>query len=255
MILFPAIDIKNGACVRLRQGRAEDVTVFSTDPAAMARHWAGFGISWLHVVDLDGAFTGKPVNAALVAAICGECSKHGVRVQLGGGIRNADTVKTYLDAGVSRCIIGTVALEEPETFSRLCSEFPGMVGVSLDADNGRLKTKGWVEDAGLSVLDVLSRLEEQGTAFIIYTDISRDGMQSGVNVPALENLLENTRLPVLAAGGVATLDDLMALYPLCAKGLEGAISGRAIYEGTLDVQQAMRWIQRQQQQSQVHAKT
>ncbi len=252
MILFPAIDIKNGACVRLRQGRSEDVTVFSPDPAAMARHWAGFGISWLHVVDLDGAFTGKPVNAPLIAAICEECAKHEVRVQLGGGIRGADTLRAYRDAGVTRCIIGTVALEEPETFGRLCREFPTAVGVSLDADHGRLKTKGWVEDAGLTVLDVLPRLEDQGAAFIIYTDISRDGMQTGVNLPALENLLDNTRLPVIAAGGVATLDDIEALYPLCAKGLEGAISGRAIYEGTLDVQQAMRWI-KSQQQNQAHA--
>ncbi len=246
MILFPAIDLKDGACVRLKQGKADAVTVFSNDPEAMAKHWAGFGISWLHVVDLDGAFTGQPVNADFIASICGECAKHGVKVQLGGGIRNAATVRTYLDAGVSRCIIGTVALEEPEAFGAMCREFPGSVGVSLDADQGRLKTKGWVADAGLTVLDVLPRLEQQGAAFIIYTDISRDGMKTGVNIQALESLVDNTSLPVIAAGGVATLADIQALYPLCAKGLQGAISGRAIYEGTLDVARTMEWIAQQQ---------
>lgn len=242
MILFPAVDIKDGQCVRLAQGREDAVTVFSPDPVAQARHWAGLGSSWLHVIDLDGAFSGQPRNAELVRRICSEVS---IPVQLGGGIRDAATARAYIQAGVRRLIIGTIALTEPEVFAAICREFPGRVGVSLDAVDGRLKTKGWVEDAGLTIFDVLPRLEADGAAFIIYTDISRDGMQTGVNLKALEALCEATRLPVIAAGGVHTLDDLKALAPLTKKGLEGAISGRAIYTGTLDVREALDWIRSQ----------
>ena len=242
MILFPAVDIKDGQCVRLAQGREDAVTVFSPDPVAQARHWADLGSSWLHVIDLDGAFSGQPRNAELVRRICSEVS---IPVQLGGGIRDAATARAYIQAGVRRLIIGTIALTEPEVFAAICREFPGRVGVSLDAVDGRLKTKGWVEDAGLTIFDVLPRLEADGAAFIIYTDISRDGMQTGVNLKALEALCEATRLPVFAAGGVHTLDDLKALAPLTKKGLEGAISGRAIYTGTLDVREALDWIRSQ----------
>ncbi|HMM39507.1 MAG TPA: 1-(5-phosphoribosyl)-5-[(5-phosphoribosylamino)methylideneamino]imidazole-4-carboxamide isomerase [Desulfovibrio sp.] len=242
MILFPAVDIKDGQCVRLAQGREDAVTVFSPDPVAQARHWADLGSSWLHVIDLDGAFSGQPRNAELVRRICSEVS---IPVQLGGGIRDAATARAYIQAGVRRLIIGTIALTEPEVFAAICREFPGRVGVSLDAVDGRLKTKGWVEDAGLTIFDVLPRLEADGAAFIIYTDISRDGMQTGVNLKALEALCEATRLPVIAAGGVHTLDDLKALAPLTKKGLEGAISGRAIYTGTLDVREALDWIRSQ----------
>lgn len=242
MLLFPAIDIKNGECVRLRQGQADAVTVFSKDPASMAQHWIDLGASWLHVIDLDGAFSGTPVNAVLINTICKTCAQKGVRVQLGGGIRTLDIAKAYVEAGVTRLIIGTVALEEPDLFKELCRQLPGQIGVSLDAHDGRLKTKGWVDDAGLTALDVLPRLEEQGAAFIIYTDICRDGMQSGVNMEALEQLLANTRLPVIAAGGVTTLKDIKNLAPLASKGLQGAITGRAIYEGTLDVKEALDWL-------------
>ncbi|WP_415519139.1 MAG: 1-(5-phosphoribosyl)-5-[(5-phosphoribosylamino)methylideneamino]imidazole-4-carboxamide isomerase [Desulfovibrio aminophilus] len=242
MILFPAVDIKDGQCVRLAQGREDAVTVFSPDPVAQARHWADLGSSWLHVIDLDGAFSGQPRNAELVRRICSEVS---IPVQLGGGIRDAATARAYIQAGVRRLIIGTIALTEPEVFAAICREFPGRVGVSLDAVDGRLKTKGWVEDAGLTIFDVLPRLEADGAAFIIYTDISRDGMQTGVNLKALEALCEATRLPVIAAGGVHTLDDLKALAPLTKKSLEGAISGRAIYTGTLDVREALDWIRSQ----------
>ncbi|WP_449243086.1 1-(5-phosphoribosyl)-5-[(5-phosphoribosylamino)methylideneamino]imidazole-4-carboxamide isomerase [Desulfovibrio sp.] len=242
MILFPAVDIKDGQCVRLAQGREDAVTVFSPDPVAQARHWADLGSSWLHVIDLDGAFSGLPRNAELVRRICSQVS---IPVQLGGGIRDAATARAYIQAGVRRLIIGTIALTEPELFASICREFPGRVGVSLDAVDGRLKTKGWVEDAGLTIFDVLPRLEADGAAFIIYTDISRDGMQTGVNLKALEALCEATRLPVIAAGGVHTLDDLKALAPLTKKGLEGAISGRAIYTGTLDVREALDWIRSQ----------
>jgi phosphoribosylformimino-5-aminoimidazole carboxamide ribotide isomerase len=240
MILYPAIDIKDGQCVRLKQGLADQVTVFSPDPVAMAAHWVGLGAKALHVVDLDGAFSGEPKNKDLVARIC---QAAGVPVQLGGGIRDLATAKTYAKAGVGRLIIGTMALADPGTFAALCREFPGRVGVSLDATAGKLKTKGWVEDSGLTVDDVLPRLTEQGAAFLVYTDISRDGMQTGVNLAALEGLLAKTRLPVIAAGGVATLDDLKTLRPLGAKGLAGVISGRAIYTGTLDFGQAVTWLE------------
>ncbi len=242
MILFPAVDIKDGQCVRLAQGKEDQVTVFSSDPTAMARHWADMGIDYLHVVDLDGAFSGLPKNFELIRDIC---SAINCPVQLGGGIRDIETAKSYIEAGVTRLIIGTIALENPELYAQMCAEFPGQVGVSLDAVDGKLKTKGWVADAGLHIFDVLPRMEEVGTAFIVYTDISRDGMQTGPNFEALEALCQRTSLPVLAAGGVHTLDDIKNLYPLSKNGLQGAISGRAIYTGTLDVKQTLAWLKSQ----------
>lgn len=242
MILFPAVDVKNGQCVRLRQGRADDVTIFSSDPAQMAEHWVRLGAQWLHLVDLDGAFDGRPANFALIKDICARIS---IPVQLGGGIRDLSTAKAYLDAGVRRLIIGTLALESPEEFGDMCAALPGRIGVSLDAVDGALKTKGWVADAGLTVDQVLPRLERQGAAFIIYTDISRDGMHAGVNLTALEQLVTKTSLPVIAAGGVTRLEDVQNLFPLASQGLEGVITGRAIYEGTLDFQMALAWIEQQ----------
>ena len=243
MILFPAVDIKGGQAVRLKQGKADEETVFSPDVVAMAKHWEAEGGKWLHVVDLDGAFSGEPVNRELIREICQTIS---IPVQLGGGIRDKATAQAYLDAGVERLIIGTIAITEPEVYAELCKEFPGRIGVSLDAEGGKLKTKGWVEDTGLTIYDVLPRLEEQGTAFIIYTDIDRDGMQTGVNLPALKKLAETANVPVIAAGGVATMDDVKNLYPLSiATNLQGAISGKAIYTGTLDVREAMEWIEAQ----------
>ena len=239
MILFPAVDIKDGRCVRLKQGLADQVTVFSEDPASMARHWAGLGAEYLHVIDLDGAFSGRPANYDLVRSICSELD---IPVQLGGGVRDLAVAQSYVQAGVERLIIGTLALEDPEAFTQLCRALPGRVGVSLDAVDGALKTRGWVDDAGLDVLDVAPRLAEQGAAFIIYTDIARDGMQSGVNTEALRRLCRATDLPVIAAGGVTNLDDLKALAPLESEGLQGVITGRAIYAGTLDFAQAMDWI-------------
>lgn len=236
MILFPAVDIKDGRCVRLEQGRADAVTVFGDDPAESALSWARQGAQWLHIVDLDGAFSGLPRNFELVKRICAEAH---VPVQLGGGIRDIATAKAYVEAGVARLIIGTIALEQPELFAEMCAALPGKVGVSLDAVNGQLKSRGWVADAGLTVSDVLPRIEAAGASFIIYTDISRDGMQSGVNIPALTALCEATRLPVVAAGGVTNLDDLKNLAPLCAKGLQGAITGRAIYAGTLNFSEGL----------------
>ncbi|ABB38264.1 1-(5-phosphoribosyl)-5-((5-phosphoribosylamino)methylideneamino) imidazole-4-carboxamide isomerase [Oleidesulfovibrio alaskensis G20] len=240
MIIFPAVDIKGGQAVRLRQGKADQETVFSGDPVAMARHWEEQGGRWLHVIDLDGAFSGTPVNRELIRTICASVS---IPVQLGGGIRDTVTAQAYLDAGVERLIIGTIALTDPDLFGAMCSAFPGRIGVSLDAEGGRLKTKGWVEDSGLSIYDVLPRLTEQGAAFLIYTDIDRDGMQSGVNVEALSELAVRSAIPVIAAGGVATMQDVYDLYPVSrSANLQGAITGKAIYEGSLDLAEAMRWI-------------
>jgi phosphoribosylformimino-5-aminoimidazole carboxamide ribotide isomerase len=192
VILFPALDIKDGRCVRLKRGREDDVTVFSSDPEAMAQHWADLGAEWLHVVDLDGAFSGIPKNARLIGRIC---SRLDIPVQLGGGVRDRMVAEAYLEAGVRRLIIGTKALVDPDGFGAIVRAFRGCIGVSLDADDGRLKIRGWVDDAGLAVEDVLPRLADQGVSFLVYTDISRDGMQTGVNLPAMERLLALTDLP------------------------------------------------------------
>ena len=243
MILFPAVDIQHGQAVRLKKGVAADSTVFSPDPVATARSWQDKGALWLHVVDLDGAFQGMPASCDIIRRICAALS---IPVQLGGGIRDEAAAKAYLDAGVRRLIVGTMALEDPDAFARLCRRFPGQIGVSLDADKGRLKTKGWVADSGLSVDEVLPRLVRDGASFIVYTDIERDGMQTGVAFETLRKLARISPIPLIAAGGVATLADVQKLYPLSRQAhLQGAISGRALYEGTLDLAEAMRWISAQ----------
>jgi len=243
MIIFPAVDLQGGKAVRLKQGIASESTVFNDDPVAAALHWQKQGAEWLHLIDLDGAFQGKSVNAELVANIS---SALDIPIELGGGVRDEDTARMWFDAGVTRLIIGTMALEQPQEYARLCALFPGKIGVSLDAVGGRLKTRGWVTDAGMTIDDVLPRLVNDGTAFIIYTDIARDGMQSGVNLPMLTHLAQSSPIPVVAAGGVATLEDIKALYPLSVNAnLEGAISGRAIYEGTLNLPEALAWIKGQ----------
>ena len=243
MILFPAVDIQDGKAVRLKQGRAHESTVFAENPLDAARAWEAKGARWLHVVDLDGAFDGAAKSREIVRHICTELS---IPVQLGGGIRDMDTAKAYIRAGVSRLIIGTLALEQPDLFAELCRTFPGQIGVSLDADGGRLKSRGWVADTGLTVDEVLPRLVADGAAVIIYTDIERDGMQCGVNVSALEHLAQLSSVPVIAAGGVATLADVQKLYPLTrTTRLVGAVSGRALYEGTLNLEEANAWIDAQ----------
>ena len=244
MILFPAIDIKNGYCVRLAQGKAEKETIFSADPVAVAKRWMSEGASWLHIVDLDGAFQGLPVNREVVAAIAKAVP---IPIQLGGGIRRAAVAEEYLAMGVDRLIIGTTALEEPELFVELCAKYPGKIGVSLDADNGQLKSRGWVSDAGKTIDQVLPLVAKAGAAFIIYTDIARDSMQSGINLPMIEKVAKASPIPVVAAAGVNDMDDIKALYPLSRKGnLEGAITGRAIYEGSLNLQAALAWINEQE---------
>ena len=240
MILFPAVDIQNGKAVRLKQGRAHESTVFAEDPTDAAKAWEARGAQWLHVVDLDGAFDGAAKSREIVRRICTELS---IPVQLGGGIRDMETARAYLDAGVTRLIIGTLALEQPELFAEMCRTFPGRIGVSLDAEGGKLKTRGWVADTGLTVDGALPRLLEDGAAFIIYTDIERDGMQCGVNVAALEHISRLSTVPVIAAGGVATLADVQKLYPLTlTTSLAGAVSGRALYEGTLNLEEANAWV-------------
>lgn len=239
MNIFPAVDIKDGQCVRLRQGIEDQVTVFSNDPLGMAVQWEKMGARWLHIIDLDGAFSGLPRNQELIRSLCASVS---IPVQLGGGIRDLATAASYLEAGVERLIIGTVALEDADLFRELCTAFPGRIGVSLDARDGRLKTKGWVRDADKTVGEVVPELEAAGAAFFIYTDISRDGMQTGVNIPALEALLDLSSRPVLIAGGIATLEDIKAVFPLAQKGLEGVITGKAIYAGSLDLKTALDWL-------------
>ena len=245
MIVFPAVDIKNGQCVRLKQGKADEVTVFGSDPVQMAENWVREGARWLHLVDLDGAFKGVPANYELIRTIC---SRIPVPVQLGGGIRDAETAANYFQAGVKRLIVGTLAMKDPEGLRQLCRRFPGRIGVSLDAENGRLKSKGWVEDSGLTVFELLPRLQELGASFLVYTDISRDGMQTGVDREKVGALLEGSDLPLILAGGIDTLEQIKELADMEIKGLEGVITGRAIYTGSLNFREAVRWVQEREQQ-------
>lgn len=240
MILFPAIDIKNGECVRLRQGKYNDVTVFSKDPVEMAKHWVDKGAKYLHIVDLDGAFEGVPKNYNLIEKICNSID---IPVQLGGGIRNFDVARKYFDAGVTRLIIGTMFFEEPSIFKSLCDKYKGKIGVSLDAEKGKLKSRGWVEDTGLTIESVILDAENMGAGFIVYTDISKDGMQTGINPEPVKRFLSLTKLPVIYAGGVRDIDDVKRLYPLKEYGLQGIITGRAIYEGTLNFEEAIMWLE------------
>ncbi|MBT8762410.1 1-(5-phosphoribosyl)-5-[(5-phosphoribosylamino)methylideneamino]imidazole-4-carboxamide isomerase [Desulfohalobiaceae bacterium Ax17] len=242
MIIFPAVDIKDGQCVRLKQGLEHEVTVFSNDPVQMASHWEELGAKWLHLVDLDGAFSGRPKNFRLIEKICQTVN---IPVQLGGGIRDLDIAKAYIDAGVTRIIIGTMALEDKELFAKLCALYPGQVGVSLDAENGKLKSKGWVEDTGVTIEQAIPELIRLGSAFIIFTDITRDGMQVGVNQTSLQEVLNLSSVPVIVAGGIATLEDIKKVYPLKERGLEGVITGRAIYSGSLDFKEAIEWLESQ----------
>lgn len=240
MIIFPAVDIQAGKAVRLRRGKKDEATVYADDPLELARRWQAAGATWLHVVDLDGAFTGQTANRNAIKALA---SLPGMKTQAGGGIRSPETAAQYLEAGVDRLIIGTMALEQPDIFREICQCFPGKIGVSLDCAGGILKSRGWLENSGLKVTNVVHGLERAGAAFIIYTDIERDGMQTGLNLTALADLLAATSLPVIAAGGVATMKDIENLYMLRKTGcLEGAISGRALCEGSLDLREALTWI-------------
>ncbi len=235
MLLIPAIDLKDGKCVRLKQGRMEDSTVFSDDPVAMARHWAAQGCRRLHLVDLDGAFAGEPRNRELIAAITSAVGD--VPVQVGGGIRDRETIAAYLDAGVAQTIIGTRAVQDPEFLAEAATAFPGRLILGLDARDGRLAVSGWDETSAVDALAFARQVSTLPLAAIVYTDIARDGMLSGVNVPATVALAEATAVPVIASGGVASLEDIDALAAAFAGSggtLLGAITGQAIYSGRLD---------------------
>lgn len=237
MLLIPAIDMKDGQCVRLRQGRMDDATVFSDDPLAMAAHWASQGCRRLHLVDLDGAFAGEPRNAALVASIAHELGE--VPVQIGGGIRSLDIIARYLDAGISQVILGTRAVREPDFLASAAERHPGQIILGLDARNGMLATDGWDETTQISAVSFAERAAGLDLAAIVYTDIDRDGMLEGPNLAATLALAEAVATPVIASGGISCLDDLAALkaaFAASSGNLMGAITGRAIYAGTLDFQ-------------------
>jgi phosphoribosylformimino-5-aminoimidazole carboxamide ribotide isomerase len=233
MLLIPAIDIKDGHCVRLKQGDMNDATVFSEDPAAMARHWVEQGGRRLHLVDLNGAVAGKPKNEAVIRAIVDEVGAE-IPIQLGGGIRDLDTIERYLDDGISYIIIGTAAVKNPGFLHDACSAFPGHIIVGLDAKDGKVAVDGWSKMTGHDVLDLAKKFEDYGVEAIVYTDIGRDGMLGGVNIEATVRLARSMRIPVIASGGVTNLDDIDALCRVEDEGVMGAITGRAIYEGTLD---------------------
>ncbi|MCB1961279.1 MAG: 1-(5-phosphoribosyl)-5-[(5-phosphoribosylamino)methylideneamino]imidazole-4-carboxamide isomerase [Rhodocyclaceae bacterium] len=237
MLLIPAIDLKDGHCVRLKQGEMDDATVFSDDPAAMARHWIAQGARRLHLVDLNGAFAGKPVNEAAIKAIVRAVGDD-IPVQLGGGIRDLDTIARYLDDGIDYVIIGTAAVKNPGFLQDACSAFPGHIIVGLDAKEGKVAVDGWSKMTGHDVLDLAKKFEDYGVESVIYTDIGRDGMLSGVNVEATVRLAQGLLIPVIASGGIADLRDIEALCAVEGEGVMGAITGRAIYEGTLDFQAA-----------------
>jgi phosphoribosylformimino-5-aminoimidazole carboxamide ribotide isomerase len=233
MLLIPAIDLKGGHCVRLRQGRMEDNTVFSEDPLAIARKWVEAGAKRLHMVDLDGAFAGEPLNAAVVHQICKEFPQ--LDVQIGGGIRDEDTIQTYLEAGARYVIIGTKAVNAPHFVGDVCAEFPGHIIVGLDAKDGKVAIDGWSKLSNHDVIDIAQHFEQDGVEAIIYTDISRDGMMQGVNLESTRDLARAINIPVIASGGVTDYNDIEALCKYEEEGVMGAIVGRAIYEGTIDL--------------------
>jgi phosphoribosylformimino-5-aminoimidazole carboxamide ribotide isomerase len=239
MLIIPAIDLKDGHCVRLQQGRMDSATVFSDDPAKAATQWARKGARRLHVVDLNGAVAGKPRNEAAVKAIIGAVDSD-VPVQLGGGIRDLDTIERYLDDGVSYVIIGTAAVKNPGFLHEACDAFPGHIIVGLDAKEGKVATDGWSKLTGHDVVDLARRFQDYGVEAVIYTDIGRDGMMTGVNIEATRKLAQALTVPVIASGGLNDLDDVRRLRELEAEGVTGCIAGRAIYEGKLDFAAALK---------------
>ena len=236
MIIIPAIDLKDGQCVRLRKGIMEDTTVFSNNPTEMASKWVAEGARRLHLVDLNGAFEGKPINADCVNEITK--SFPNLPVQIGGGIRDLQTANAYIEAGISYLIIGTMAVTNPDFVEKLCDEFPNKIIVGLDANNGLVATDGWAKQTDIDVIELSKKYEQYGVNSIVYTDIARDGMMQGVNVEATANLAKKTSIPIIASGGITNLDDIAALLKNTHHGIMGAITGRAIYEGQLDFNDA-----------------
>jgi len=236
MLFIPAIDLKDGKCVRLRQGLMDDTTVFSDSPVDMAQRWVDAGTRRLHLVDLNGAFAGEPVNGDVIKAIAAKFPD--LPIQIGGGIRDAETVKAYLDAGVTYCIIGTKAVEDPDFVVNLCQEFPGHIIVGIDAKDGMVATEGWAEVSSVSAIDLARQFENAGVSAIVYTDISRDGMMTGPNIEATVNLAQDISIPVIVSGGMTNMDDVKAVCETEGTGIMGAIVGRSIYEGTIDLAEA-----------------
>ncbi len=237
-LVIPAIDVKGGKCVRLRQGRMDKETVFSNDPLAMAARWVEAGARRLHIVDLDGAQAGEPVNAVVVESIAKAYPD--VPIQVGGGIRDEDIIETYLNIGVSYVIVGTKAVTAPHFVSDVCAEFPGHIIVGLDAKDGKVATDGWSKLSGHDVIDLATRYQKDGVDAIVYTDIGRDGMMTGANVAATARLARAISIPVIASGGVRNLEDIRELCNVADAGIVGAITGRAIYEGSLDIAEAQK---------------
>lgn len=236
MIIFPAIDLKDGQCVRLMQGDLERMTVYGKDPSAMAERWEQEGAQWLHVVDLDGAFNRQPRNKEMIRAIVESVS---IPVQVGGGIRSLETIEEYLNFGVRRVILGTAALRRPELLEQACGMYPRRVALGIDAREGKVAVEGWQETSGTDAIGLVKQFGGMQLGAVIYTDIHRDGMQTGVNVEATRRLLESTDVPVIASGGVATLADLEPLLPLIPLGLMGVITGKALYSGSLRLSEAL----------------
>ena len=236
MILFPAIDLKDGECVRLKLGDMNQSTVYNTDPAAQAKAFEDQGFEWLHVVDLNGAFAGSSVNGAAVEAIL-KATKN--PVQLGGGIRTLEHIEAWLSKGLSRVILGTVAVRDPQLVIEACKEFPGKVAVGIDAKGGKVAVEGWAEASELGVIELAQKFEGAGVAAIIYTDIDRDGILAGINWPSTLGLAEAVSIPVIASGGLASMDDIHRMTQADARKLEGAISGRALYDGRIDPAEAL----------------
>ena len=237
MLIIPAIDLKDGKCVRLKQGQMEKSTIFSENPAEMARKWVNLGAQRLHLVDLDGAFAGKPVNESAIKSIVSEVGAD-IPIQLGGGIRNLDTVEKFIHSGVDSVIIGTAAVTHPGFLHEACFAFPGQIVVGLDAKDGDVAINGWAKLTGHNVIELAQKFEEYGVESIIYTDIGRDGMLSGVNIEATVKLSESLKIPVVASGGVSNIGDIKALCDVANIGIRGVITGTAIYEGTLDFKAA-----------------
>ncbi|MGV6818343.1 MAG: 1-(5-phosphoribosyl)-5-[(5-phosphoribosylamino)methylideneamino]imidazole-4-carboxamide isomerase [Thiotrichales bacterium] len=240
MELIPAIDLKEGKCVRLRQGKMDDTTIFGEDPLAIAEQWVAAGATRLHLVDLDGAFAGSPKNHQVIRSICHSYPE--IDVQVGGGIRSAETVESYLNDGVRFTIIGTRAVTEPHFINDLCLGYPGHIIVGLDAKDGKVAIDGWSKLSNHDVLDMAQHFEDDGVVAIIYTDISKDGMMQGVNVDSTVKLAQSIRIPVIASGGISTLDDIRKLCEVQDEGINGAIIGRALYEGTIDLAEAEKLV-------------
>ena len=236
MILFPAIDLKNGEAVRLQQGDMARATVFNRDPSAQAEAFQAAGFQWLHLVDLDGAFAGKPVNALAVAAIL---KKINIPVQLGGGIRNLETVERWLGEGIARVIVGTAAVRDPDFVRQAARKFPGQVAVGIDARAGKVAVAGWAEETQLEAVELARLFEDAGVAAIVYTDVERDGMLQGLNLDSTIALADAVKIPVIASGGLGSIEDVHRLLEPRAKKLEGAIAGRALYDGRLDAKAAL----------------